>query len=46
MDWVYIIINIQTLWTNLIVTYFTNINNNYNQQILNDVIRILYRHIY
>ena len=35
MDWVYIIINVQTLWTNLIITFFTHINNYYNQRMIN-----------
>ena len=36
IDWFYITINIQTVWTNLIITFFANINNNYNQRIIND----------
>ena len=36
VDWFYITINIQTIWTNIIITFFTNINNNYNQRIISD----------
>ena len=36
-DWFYIIINIQTLWTNLIINFFNNLDSNSSQELIRDI---------
>lgn len=41
VDWFYIIINIQTLWTNLIIRFLNNLNGQYQQEIIRELHNIL-----
>ena len=36
-DWFYIIINIQTLWTNMIIHFLNNLNGYYQQEFIRDI---------
>ena len=36
-DWFYIIINIQTLWTNLIINFFNNLDSHNSQELIRDI---------
>lgn len=36
-NWFYIIINIQTIWTNLIIHFLNNINGEYQQELIRDI---------
>lgn len=40
-DWVLIFINIQTLWTNLLIKMILNINGTYQQEIIRELYECL-----
>ncbi len=35
-DWFYIIINIQTIWTNLTIHFLTNLNSEWSKRIIRE----------
>lgn len=35
-DWFYIIINIQTIWTNLTIHFLTNLNREFTQELIRE----------
>lgn len=36
-DWFYIIINIQTLWTNMIIHFFNNLDSHSSQELIREL---------
>ena len=40
-DWFYIIINIQTIWSNMIIHFLNNLNGEYQQELIREMHDIL-----